>query len=87
MSAASDGWTRVYTTRRVSSGSRAHLIDPMHSANSHDPAVCGMLPTNFGLGWFGTGSQVEYEIAVALPVCARCALNALDELRTPIDVD
>jgi hypothetical protein len=31
--------------------------------------------------WYGTGSQVEYEIAEALPRCARCARAIVGDLR------
>jgi hypothetical protein len=34
-------------------------------------AECGAAP-RFGLMWFGTGSQDEYERVEALPACKRC---------------
>lgn len=44
-------------------------------------ALCGVSPLWYSPdGWFGTGSQAEYERRATLPACRRClALGATDE--------
>lgn len=60
--------TRVYTF----TGKVAHLLPVGRGANSHTRALCGFSPA-WHYEWHGTGSQVEYEKAAALPTCVYCA--------------
>ena len=60
--------TRVYAR----TGKRAHLLPPFESPNLGYPlSLCSRQP-GLGDSWRGTGSQLEYEVAAALPLCARC---------------
>ncbi len=67
-----EGYTRVYLPRGIA----AHLIRVQNAANEGSPAACGTSPREtIPAGyWQGTGTQVEYENALRLPLCARCAI-------------
>lgn len=66
-----NGYSRVY--RRT--GRLAHLVEDMAGANYH-LSLCRMWPPPGGGGWRGTGNQVEYERAAALPLCPTCKQRA-----------
>jgi hypothetical protein len=57
-----------YMLRYVPKGTRAHLLP---NGMSNSKAVCGLYP--WTTGWWGTGSQEEYDRAANLPLCQRCA--------------
>lgn len=60
--------TRVFTrTGRV-----AHLRRDYHSMLGTIDALCGLAPLPWDGGWYGTGSQAEYDRADSLPTCKRC---------------
>lgn len=67
-----EGYTRVYLPRGIA----AHLIRDRMGPNTDGEAVCGTSPrTSVPAGdWYGTGTQVEYENALRLPLCTRCAI-------------
>lgn len=65
-------FTRVYTSER--GGKRAHLLDPILSANRGDPAMCRLAP--FLGGWLGTGTYRETYKASRLPTCKYCLREA-----------
>jgi hypothetical protein len=55
--------------RYLPGGTVKHALLYAESAS----AVCGQLPSWFRPeGWFGTGSQDEYETVERLPACKRC---------------
>lgn len=75
MSRFADECTRVYTRR----GNVAHLLSPA-STMINGVVLCPAGPQDWGgIGWLGTGSQREYERAVLLPTCKRCARVAAAE--------
>lgn len=51
----------------------AHLLGTLHSLNSYATARCGVGPSWWVGGWFGSGSQDETDRLATLPVCRRCA--------------
>ena len=57
--------TRVYAVH----GKLTHLLRPGDVTTAGD-ALCRHAPSY--LGWRGTGSRLEYEVAAALPLCSRC---------------
>lgn len=60
-----DAWARVFDGDIVGGGV-AHL-----AIDTSSDAVCGVERPL--AGWYGTGSQDEYDFAAALPTCAQCA--------------
>lgn len=55
--------------RYLLNGKVSHGLSDPHSAL----ARCGVGPwVSAAYGWLGTGSQLEYEVAAALPKCQRC---------------
>lgn len=70
------GLTRVYAVH----GKLAHLLRPGDVPVSGD-AFCRIAPAGFG--WRGTGSQLEYEIAAALPPCSRCESLSAESTDVP----
>lgn len=62
-----DYLTRVYDPTFPAESMVAHLV---HSSGD-DFAFCGTGSEHL-LGWYGTGSQDEYETAAALDVCVPC---------------
>jgi len=59
--------TRVYNPRaRVAC---AHLL-PSCSAITWSVAMCGVFPPQ--AGWYGTGTQDEWDHAAVLPLCTVC---------------
>jgi len=62
-------WALVFDPDVAGEAIVAHLA----ADTSHD-ALCGVeRPLAFTGGWYGTGSQDEYEFAAAAPLCATCA--------------
>lgn len=55
-------WTRVYRLN----GKVAHIEELLYSAHPFMPWM------DDRDGWFGTGSQEEYERAAEMPLCPRC---------------
>lgn len=55
------------------SGRVSHILQPQDKLNDfpYTPALCGRAP-EFGLYWYGEGSQDEYDEAERRPVCKRC---------------
>lgn len=62
---------RVYTGTR---GKVAHLI-PASSPGYVSRAFCGLWAWSRS-NWRGTGSQSEYDLAAALPLCKSCERKA-----------
>lgn len=65
-----EGYVRVYLPRGVT----AHLIPVQSAANDMNPSACDTFPRAFGGHWEGTSNQTEYENALRLPLCTRCAI-------------
>jgi hypothetical protein len=55
-------YTRMYVKR----GRVSHAVDTLFGNGG---AVCGVYPW---MGWYGTGSQDEYDKAASMPRCQRC---------------
>lgn len=53
--------------RYLRHGRVAHAL----TSAGHKAAECGVSPW-WPDDWYGTGAQVEYETAAALPKCAQC---------------
>jgi hypothetical protein len=56
-------WTRVYRAR----GKVAHISELIYVAHLSAPSSW-----DDSEGWYGTGSQEEYETAAAMPLCPKC---------------
>lgn len=63
---------RVYTSERRAK--KAHLLDPIRSANRGDPAMCKRVP--FLGTWLGTGNYRETWRASRMPTCKYCLRGA-----------
>ncbi|MGW0682922.1 hypothetical protein ACWD2L_06110 [Streptomyces sp. NPDC002754] len=51
-------------------GTVTHVLPRLASPNSGADALCGR--SGWPVGWYGTGTQDEYERARDLPLCVRC---------------
>jgi hypothetical protein len=57
----------------------AHLLRPHHSPNDgYGLAYCGASP-QWGMSWYGTGSDAEQHKAATLALCKRCVKYAPPE--------
>ncbi len=66
-----DHVTAAVSWRYLHGGKVVHALPEQVSGREH--ARCGTAPSWFSPdGWFGTGSQVEYETVERLPRCGRC---------------
>lgn len=54
--------------RYIPGGNVKHALDRPEQA----VAACGVGPGWWSGGWYGTGSQTEYENLAARPACKRC---------------
>jgi hypothetical protein len=76
MTASGDAAIRRWCELRyLINGTVVHIIGLTGSWPLSFVALCGVSPDVFAFGesgWYGTGSQVEYECAALLPVCRRC---------------
>jgi hypothetical protein len=61
------GYERRYSTPKATVAHAAAVYRPDATAR------CGYRPHL--AGWYGTGSQEEYEKAASLPLCKLCARN------------
>jgi hypothetical protein len=62
-----DAFTRVHMLH----GKTIHLVLADTALSGSPRALCRARPY-LGRSWFGTGDQLEYEKAAALPVCGKC---------------
>lgn len=58
--------------RYTAGGLRAHLV-PRYTSGISNRALCGLEVFNRHYDWYGSGSQVEINIAAKLPLCKHCA--------------
>lgn len=57
--------------RYLLNGKVKHALIPSLYA-SFSEALCGLSPLCSST-WYGTGSQIEYEVVAARPICRMCA--------------
>lgn len=75
-----------YEWRYLERGTTTHAVGPAGNP-PRTFALCGVGPAwSAAYGWFGTGTQTEYDRVEALPKCKRClgivGLNANLPVRT-----
>lgn len=70
------------TWRYLPTGEVRHAIYLQDASDFYPPALCGVQPRERSRwrvkqqlpGWYGTGTQDEYERVETLPECKRCAV-------------